>query len=658
MTFAGPIDLVLLAEAAAVAGGLVVVAYILKLRRRRQEVPFSRLWQRVLADKQSSSLFHRLRRLLSLLVQLVFLALLFAAALDPRLGLADDAGRTVVVIVDASASMKARDGGATGPTRLDRAKLRAREVLTGLGGADVAMVLRMDGQPAPLTRFEPDPARLARMVDGIEATDTAADLGRALGAAADALRGRRRPLIVIVGDGAYPEAAQHEVDWLAATPAAGRVQLAGIDVTFAPVGEATRNVGLVAFNVRRYFQNKLSYEALVELQNFGDEPETVRFSLHAGAEAIAVETITLPPGERVRRVFPDLGGGRDRTMRARITAQPRTTASGRALPEGDALALDDEALALLPERRRQRVLLVTDDNLYLEGALLLDDNLAVDKLAPAAYDAEAAAGRVAGYDVIVFHGHTPATPPAAATIHFAPDGPGSPVALRGELARPFITDLAPDHAVTRWVTLADVNIDRARVLIPRAGDTVLAASIRDPLIIAGVRDGRRFVAFGFALGGTDLPLRVAFPVLLMNALDWFSGDDAALVSTLRTGRTVELPLDAASDASEAREARVFDPKKQQTRAPVDHGRVRLHPKHQGLYQVGLDGDEVFVAANLADPTESNIRPASELVLGGRKLAAPPIFERTVTRALWVWLVVAAIALSAIEWLTYNRRVTV
>ena len=48
-------------------GGALIVLYILKLRRRRVEVPFSQLWERVLREKETTSLFRKLRRLLSLL---------------------------------------------------------------------------------------------------------------------------------------------------------------------------------------------------------------------------------------------------------------------------------------------------------------------------------------------------------------------------------------------------------------------------------------------------------------------------------------------------------------------------------------------------------------------------------------------------------------
>jgi hypothetical protein len=659
-----------LAQIAAVLGGLLVVAYILKLRRRRYEVPFSKLWQRVLKDKQSSSLWHRLKRLLSLLVQLLFLGLLVFAALDPRLGGASKAARNVVIIIDASASMKAQDDGGDKPARIDQAKLEAKKVLAAMGGADVAMILRMDGQTTALSRFDADAARLGHLVDQITASDTPADLPRALQAAADALRGRPHPLVIIIGDGAYRDEQKNEVIWAAppALPTAdgtatgtplvdrtllGKVDLSGIDVAFVPVGKQARNIGIVSFNVRRYFQNKMSYEVLVEVENFGDEPESVKFTLESAGNAIDVKTIDLKPHERVRRIYPDLGGGDDRSLTARI--EPTKGQDGQLKPH-DAFPVDDVAYALLPERKRQRVLIVTADNLYLEGALLLDPNITADKLRPAEYPAALSDGRVHVYDVAIFDDYTPdKLPPVPAVIYFNPTGPQSPVAVRGEVKRPFVTDTDKDHPVSRWVTLSDVNIDAANVLTPDAGDTVLARSIRDPLIVAGKREGKKIVAFGFSLAGTDLMLRVAFPVLMINSLDWFAGDESELITTYRTGQVWHIPVDTET---QVRTIEVRDPLLRSVKAPVIDGRAEMYGRTAGLYRVTAGVETFQVAANLADPFESSIAPARELVLGGKTLAGAPEFAPSVSRQIWIWLCLAALALTLVEWLTYNRRITV
>src|SRR5512143_3897401 len=114
------------------AAAVMVALYILKLRRRVVEVPFSPLWQRILRDKEATSLFSKLKRLLSLLLQLALLALLVLALGNPRMTESLIKGRSVVVLVDASASMQAND---VSPNRLQVAKDEVKSLIRGMGGS-------------------------------------------------------------------------------------------------------------------------------------------------------------------------------------------------------------------------------------------------------------------------------------------------------------------------------------------------------------------------------------------------------------------------------------------------------------------------------------------------------------------------------------------
>ena len=147
MVFTG-LPLATLLPLAAVAAGLVVVFYVLKLRRRPVAVPFARMWERILRDQEASELFSRLKRLLSLLLQLVLLALLLVALGDPRLAESLVEGRSTVVLVDTSASMKAVD---VAPSRLGAARAEVRRLVQGRASADRLLVARMDATVAPLS---------------------------------------------------------------------------------------------------------------------------------------------------------------------------------------------------------------------------------------------------------------------------------------------------------------------------------------------------------------------------------------------------------------------------------------------------------------------------------------------------------------------------
>src|SRR4051812_1426428 len=184
MHFTG-IPLQTLIQVGALAGAIVVVFYILKLRRRPVAVPFSKIWQRILRDKEATSLFSQLKRLLSLLVQLALLAMLLLALGDPRLAANLVEGRNIVVLLDASASMKATD---VAPSRVDAAKERVRAMVRGLSGSDRMLIAQMDAAVTPLSTLTGEVSELEAGLASVKAVDAGADFPRALRFAADTLR--------------------------------------------------------------------------------------------------------------------------------------------------------------------------------------------------------------------------------------------------------------------------------------------------------------------------------------------------------------------------------------------------------------------------------------------------------------------------------------
>jgi Ca-activated chloride channel homolog len=662
VTFGWPIAATTIAILGGVLGGLAVVAYILKMRRRRFEVPFSSLWQRVLREKEATSLWKYLRRILSLLLQLVLIGTLLVAALAPSCGDKDDDARDVVIIVDASASMKTTD--MTGPdgkpeSRMAAAHREVLDILAEMGDGDSAMIMRMDGQTTPLTRFENDLPTLRTVVEELEPSDTPADVRRALAAAADALRDRNKPMVILVGDGAWD--AQALASATRTTPTEKKldsIDLTGIETAYIPVGTSGENVGIVAFNVRRYLANKMSYEVFIEVQNFGEQDAKRKLVLYSGDLAIDVKTIELKKGERQRHIYPNRGGGEDNKLRAELE-----TVDGKS----DIFALDDKAHALLPNRKKQTVLLVTKDNLYLEGAMLIYDNIQVDKLQPDEYDRAVTTGLLPVYDAVFFDEHTPEKlpPPPTHLVYFHPTGKNSPFPVTRSTQYPRITEINNTHPITRWIEMNDVNFDTTSVFaIDRSNAEVpLLTSVRDVMAAAAKRDDRKVAAFGFSLAGTDLTMRVAFPLLLVNTLDWFAGDDSDLITTYTTGHRFKVPMDGTYGA---KEVVVGLPDGKTTKAPLVDGQATFYGYTVGVHTlVAGQGTEAAVkvelAANLSNPAESNVKPVPDLVLGAAtedKIGPPPEFAASFRQQLWHYAIFAALGLLLIEWVTYHRRITV
>ncbi|MBI4702011.1 MAG: VWA domain-containing protein [Deltaproteobacteria bacterium] len=645
------ISTTLLLQAGAGLAAVVVALYILRLRRRPASVPFAKLWQRVLRDKESSALFSQLRRLLSLLLQLLLLGLLLLALADPRPSAPAAGARHLVVLVDASASMKATDVGpqgaaaagpagavASGPrSRLELAREKVRELGRSLSGADAMLVAQMDAALTPLSSMTSEPAEIEQAARRLAAVDVRAALAPALRFALDALRALSRPEIVVVSDGALGEPSD----------AAGPVDLGDVPLSFVPVGKGGRNVAVTGFAVRRYPLDKSRYEVMLEATNAGDEPEDVELELYGDGELSDIVALRLGPHESRSRFYPNLSGA-SRTLEARIALR----GGGR-----DVLPADDRAFALLPERRRARVQLVTAGNTYLEAALLLDEYLEVVTVPPGRYPAAGA------FDVTIFDSVGPALAPHSGhVLYLNPSGEHLPFKLGPEIksarGRNVGFDELDAHSpLLRHVSLGDVNVARAHVLEGTKEDRAVGRSERGALLLQGRRQGTRFVALGFDIRESDLPLRIAWPLLLLNVISDFIEEDIGYVSSLRTGDVWHVPA-----PGQAQTGRLRLPDGSEQVVPIKDGRAVFLGRHAGFYTLlvreGAEERTSMFAANMSDPVESAVKPATELRVGARQAGELAGFAVGARRRWWIYLIGAALLITALEWLGYHRRVTV
>jgi hypothetical protein len=633
MNFVG-LPLTQLLTIGAIAGGAVVVLYILKLRRRPVAVPFSRIWERVLRDKEATHLFSQLKRLLSLLLQLALLAAMLLALGDPRTAQNLVEGRNVVVLVDASASMQATD---VAPSRLAEGKARVRDMIRGLGASDRMILAQMDATLTPLSTLTGDATELEAALERVEAQDCRADFPRALRFAVDTLRGLPQPEIIVVSDGALGPASD----------ALGPVALGDVRLSYVKLGSSSKNVAITAFSVRRYPLDKSRYEAMLELTNTATEPLDVELRLLGDGQVTEVTRLRLGPEERLPRFFPNLSGA-SKSLEARIQLADGTR---------DDLPVDDVAYALLPERRRARVQVVTRGNMYLEAALLLDEYLDVTLVAPERYPSEGS------HDVTIFDGVTPAYVAGSGhALYLDPSGPNSPV-VAGEP----VDDVDPkyplgfdeidtDHPIVRHTVLSDVNVARVRVLEPTKDDKVVGKSFKGPILVAGRREGIKFVALGVDVRQTDLPLRISWPLFLLNVINDFVEEDTRYISSFATGTVWRVPAPSGLE-----QATLLGPGGRETRIPVDEGRAVFLGQKAGFYVLRGEGAEAFesgFAANLSDVRESAIAPRERLEVGPTVAGEPSGFVVGVRREIWIYLLLGVVAVSAIEWLTYHRRITV
>ena len=628
MIFAG-LPLSTLLTVLGAAGGLTVLFYILKLRRRPVPVPFSRIWERILRDKEATTWWSRLKRLLSLLVQLALLTLLVSALGDPRISGGLIEGRNVVVIVDGSASMKATD---VKPSRMHEAKQEVKKLIEGLSGSDRMLIAQMDAAITPLSTMSGETSELKPALDLLEATDTRADTRRALSFALDSLTGLPKAEVVVISDGALGDLKE----------ATRGLSLENVKVRFIPIGSGKKNVAITAFSVRRYPLDKSRYEVMIEIQNMNDEPTNVQLTLLGDGQTVDVTRLALGKKERLARFYKDLAGA-SRTLEAKLS-----------LGDGkkDDMPADDHAFALMPERRRARVLVVSPGNTYLEAALLLDEYLDVTTVAPSQYPPRGT------FDVTIFDAVAPKVARGSGGLLYL-DVPekGGPVEHKKKIEMFGFDTWKKKSPILRWMSMGDIQVLFGNALDPKKEDRVVGASDKGPILVAGRRSGRRFVALGFDPRNSDLVLRVAWPLFVLNVINDFIEEDTGYVSSFMTGNVWHIPAPSGAQSAELKR-----PDGKTLTVPVKEGRAVYLGDRAGFYELTAKMEpepvKTMFAANLVSPEESQIEPVKKLALKGEALARPEGFKPGVRRELWLYLLLAALIVSVVEWLTYHRRVTV
>ena len=609
------------------AAALVVVFYILKLRRRAVPVPFSRIWDSVLRDKQATELFSKLRRMLSLLLQLLLLALLVLALGDPKPQEDLRAGRHLVLLLDGSASMKATD---VKPTRLAAAKAEAEIIVRGLGASDRAIVVQMGSVPTPRSSMSGDQTELLQAIARVSASDTRAELEAGLAFGRDSLRGLANPELVVIGDGAHGDTSE----------LSARVSLEGAVPRFVPIGKSGKNLAITEFSVRRYPLDKSRYEVMLEVANLNDTPADVELELSGDGVVVDVTRLKLGPNEKLPRFYQDLAGA-SRSLTARIKAGPGL----------DELPADDVAYALLPERRRARILLVTAGNTYLEAALLLDEYLDVSQVAPGARFPD---GR---FDVAIFDAVAPPlTDQIGSALYLNPPAAGSPLPFAADIEDFGFDTWERKSPVLRFMSMGDIQVAKGHSFKPQAGDKLLGASDQGPILVSGARAGHRFVALGFDPRDSDLVLRIAWPLFVLNTINAFVEEDTGYVSSYRTGEIWRIAVPGSLGT-----VNLLEPGGAKHSVPVSDGRAVFRGELAGFYKLSGGPDDAVLgefAANLSDLPESRIAPQKELLLAGKKASAVSIAPVSLRSEIWIYLLLAVIAVSVVEWITYHRRVTV
>ncbi|HEX2222087.1 MAG TPA: BatA and WFA domain-containing protein [Candidatus Limnocylindria bacterium] len=606
-----------------VALPVIVAFYMLRLRRRDVPVGSTFLWQQLVRDVEANAPWQRLRFSWLLLLQLLIALLVVVAAARPFTALESQLTGNVVLIVDTSASMGALDGG---EPRVEAARAAARRVVDSLPVGGRITVVAADDTAHVLVSETDDRAAARAAIDRVTATQLPGDLTDAFALASALARRDPDSTVVVVTDATADR-----------LPPVG----IGAPIVVERVGSSGANQAIAALSLARR-SGGAQVDLFVAVSNPSAADVSRRLEIYADGELADARELRIPAGQR---------------SEALVTTVPPDAATVEArLAGGDALGVDDSAFALVPREAAIRALLVSEGNTYLESALALLPRLELYAVEPGGYADAVAEADEAGtpYRLFVYDRFEPQAHPEAPALYVAPAADGPYGTVGAQLDAPGLARTSGDEPVLRFVDIATLHVGRARqVTLAEGMRDVVATTEGHPLLAVGRVDGEPVGLITFALGESDLPLQVAFPLLMSNLVDFLlPPGEGVLPPSVALGEPLALALDPSLEL-----AVVSDPSGEREIA-LTGGRATLPAATRvGIRELRTVDGAVLgrTAANLFQPDESDVTPGDPRRLEEMGRPAPSGAEATESRLEWWWpLALLALLLLLAEWLVFHR----
>ncbi len=503
----------------------VIAMYLLRLRRRETVVPSTLLWQRLAADVEANAPWQKLRRSLLFLLQLLLVVVLALLAARPFLERPAGLARDIVLIIDTSASMSATD---TPPDRLAAARDAAKDALRDLPAGGKVSVIEAGRTARIVATGTTDLGRVRGAIDSIRPSVARGDLTDALALA--------QQLAVQSGDAEILVAT----DAALAVPPTTKVDS---PVRVLRVGDpkGSRNQAIVALAVRTA-PSAVTRSVFVSIANLDLEAATRRVEVWGDDRLLETRTIQIDAQQKADVIVDDVPA-EVATIEIRLTAPEDADPNARP----DLLAADDRAWAVVPPQRERNILVVGEGDPYLETALSYLPNSRLFGLKPSEYPAGAVRRDGSAWDLIIFEGTVPATLPATPILAIAPPSSSGLGEVGGVLKNPGIGTLGTDEPILRYVDLTTTHIAEARSLtLPAWARTVIPGPKGAPLLYAGVRAGIPTAVLAFEPRESDLPLQVAFPILIANLTGELLGGSAAPTTAVEPGDPIVLTVPAGA----------------------------------------------------------------------------------------------------------------
>ncbi len=590
---------------------LIVLLFMLTRRPHQKVLSSLFLWNITIKEMQRTLLFKKLRRILNLILIIIAVILLVFALSRP--GLRDSTQflkNKTIIVLDAGGSMLAEHGDSERYTAAIKEAVRIVEN----SGSREFIVIQALREPRLLQPLTSDKASVIRSLRNSSAFPLEADIDAALSFAA----GLHTPdtALHFLSDGAFESDIAFDFQ--------------DYDINYVPVGEEDGNVGITRFVFRSKANSASGHQILLRIGNFSDSRAAVDLTIDVAGIRTVHETLNLSGNEERPFIF-DYSGPSAGIARARIQSS-------------DGLKEDNTAYFVLSDSRSIKVKLITDSAYFLP--MLLDRMPNVELTVTDSLNDETPA------DIVFYHDVPVPELDAGRYVLINTQSPSLPLERAGVLRNPLIIDWESEHPVLESANLANIRIPQAIRFITTAAVDSLARSAQSTLIYAYDSDTYKAVVFAFDTELSSFSLRVAFPIIITNAVNWlFHGGGMNSIQDFRTGENARFAVSRSEfpfsiefpDGSRKRFL--------QTNDILEIENIRT----QGVYSVSGQNRSFQFAANLESSKESDIRPRFTGTLSDKPDSARTEIEGGGIRPLWTVFLIFALLIMLLEWMLWMRR---
>lgn len=437
---------------------LIILLYILKKKYKEVEVSSSLLWKEAYKNTQANTPWEKLRMNIMMILQILIVLLVIFALMNPFLKFGGKTYKNLIVVMDTTASMSTLYDG--GKTRLDKGKEIVHDYIKSIKEDTNNYILAFNGT----TNLE-----VKSNIDEAIQTYGSGDISNSLSYIRSLGEQLEDYEVIVVTD--------------------KNIDLGDINgkvITLANSGENAAITNLA----HKFIDNKI--KVIATISNTGNSDYSGDFSLYDGDNLLKVDSLELSKGE-------------SKTLNYELQNLEGSYLKGE-LSKKDLIAKDNTYYDVISSDKGKKILLVTDQNVFLEKSFNTIDNVELYKTNDVNNITEDS------YDLYIFDNVMPEVMPKSGSILFV--NPTSNEFFKVENKEEVGRATGVSEELSKYTKGLEFTLSNyKKIEMPYFGKVFIKIN-EETIGFLGEANGRKIGALGFDIHNSDFALKKEFPLLI------------------------------------------------------------------------------------------------------------------------------------------------